>query len=178
MAADWYFLRVQVGREETIRKSMVARIKQQGLEDVVPQVVVPIEKVTEVRNGKKRLRKKRLYPGYLMIQMELTDDVWFTLRETPGFGGFIGGSVGEPPTPIPQAEVDKILGLMDESKEQPRMSVQFQKGDRVKIREGAFEDMDGTVEEVNVEKGTLDVAVTIFGRSTPVTLGYWEVERL
>ena len=176
MAIDWYFLRVQVGREDRIRKNMISRLKQVGLDSLVPQVAVPTETVAEVRNGKRRIKKKKLYPGYLMVQMELNDDVWFVLRETPGFGDFVGGR--GTPTPMSATEVENVLGRMDESKEAPKMSVQFDKGDRVKIKQGPFENIDGVVEEVNPEKGTLEVAVTIFGRSTPVSLGYWEVEPL
>ena len=137
---------------------------------------MPTETVAEVRNGKRRIKKKKLYPGYLMVQMELNDDVWFVLRETPGFGDFVGGR--GTPTPMSATEVENVLGRMDESKEAPKMSVQFDKGDRVKIKQGPFENIDGVVEEVNPEKGTLEVAVTIFGRSTPVSLGYWEVEAI
>jgi len=176
MVLEWYFLRVQVGREDRIRKNMISRLKQAGLDARVPQIVVPTETIAEVREGKRRIKKKKLYPGYLMVQMELDDDVWFTLRETPGFGDFVGGR--GTPTPMSTEEVENVLGRMDESKETPKMSVQFTKGDRVKIKQGPFENIDGVVEEVNPEKGTLEVAVTIFGRSTPVSLGYWEVEPL
>ncbi len=176
MTLEWYFLRVQVGREDRIRKNMISRLKQAGIDERVPQIVVPTETIAEVREGKRRIKKKKLYPGYLMVQMNLDDDVWFTLRETPGFGDFVGGR--GTPTPMSQDEVDNVLGRMDESKEQPKMSVQFTKGDRVKIKQGPFENIDGVVEEVNPDKGTLEVAVTIFGRSTPVSLGYWEVEPL
>jgi len=174
MALEWYFLRVQVGREDRIAKNMITRIKQAGLEEAVPQVLVPSERVADVRGGKRRVRRKKLYPGYLMVQMDLTDDVWFALRETPGFGDFVGSR--NAPTPMTPEEVENVLGRIDESREQPKMSVQFRKGDRVKIKQGPFENIDAVVEEVNPEKGTLEVAVTIFGRSTPVSLGYWEVE--
>lgn len=176
MTLEWYFLRVQVGREDTIRKSMITRLKQAGLADNVPQVVVPTENIAEVRNGKRRVRKKKLYPGYLMVQMELNDDIWFELRETPGFGDFVGSRTN--PVPMTPDEVENVLGRMDASKEQPKMSVQFNKGDRVKIKQGPFENIDGVVEAVHPDKGTLEVAVTIFGRSTPVSLGYWEVEAI
>lgn len=174
MALEWFFLRVQVGREDRIRKNMIARLKQAGLSDKVPQIVVPTETVADHRGGKKRIRKKKLYPGYLMVEMDLDDDVWFVLRETPGFGDFVGGRGS--PTPMTPDEVENVLGRMEESQSQPKMSVQFNVGDRVKIKQGPFENIDGVVEEVNPEKGTLEVAVTIFGRSTPVSLGYWEVE--
>ena len=176
MTLEWYFLRVQVGREDRIRKNMVTRLKQAGIEEKVPQIVVPTETIAEHRGGKRRIRKKKLYPGYLMVQMDLDEDVWFALRETPGFGDFVGSRSS--PTPMTAEEVENVLGRMDESREQPKLSVQFQKGDRVKIKQGPFENIDGVVEEVNPEKGTLEVAVTIFGRSTPVSLGYWEVETI
>lgn len=174
MALQWYFLRVQVGREDRIRENMIKRLKQAGQEDKVPQIVVPTETVAEHRGGKRRIQKKKLYPGYLMVQMDLTEEVWFVLRETPGFGDFVGGHMQ--PTPASPEEVDKVLGRMDASQEQPKMAVNFRKGDRVKIRQGPFENMDAVVDEVNPEKGTLEVAVNIFGRATPMTLGYWEVE--
>lgn len=174
MALEWYFLRVQIGREDRIRKNMLARLKQAGIDDLVPQVLIPTESIAEHRGGKRRVRKKKLYPGYLMVQMDLTDDVWFVLRETPGFGDFVGSRNSA--TPMTPDEVENVLGRMDESKAQPKLSVQYHKGDRVKIKQGPFENIDGVVEEVNPEKGTLEVAVTIFGRSTPVSLGYWEVE--
>jgi len=176
MASLWYFLRVQVGREDRIRKNMVARLKKEGLENQVPRIIVPTETVADHRGGKKRIRKKKLYPGYLMVEMDLTDDVWFVLRETPGFGDFVGGRSS--PTPMTPEEVEGVLSRMEESQSQPKLSVQFARGDRVKIKQGPFENIDGVVEDVNPEKGTLEVAVTIFGRSTPVSLGYWEVEQV
>lgn len=176
MASLWYFLRVQVGREDRIRKNMVARLKQAGLEGQVPRMIVPTETVADHRGGKKRIRKKKLYPGYLMVEMDLTDDVWFVLRETPGFGDFVGGR--STPTPMTSEEVEGVLSRMEESQSQPKLSVQFARGDRVKIKQGPFENIDGVVEDVNPEKGTLEVAVTIFGRPTPVSLGYWEVEQV
>lgn len=171
---EWYFLRVQVGREDTIRQSMMRRLKQAGIEALVPQIVVPTETIADHRAGKKVVKRKKLYPGYLMVEMELSDDVWFVLRETPGFGDFVGGQAQ--PTPANPSDVEKVLAHMDSSKEQPKVAVQFQKGDRVKIKTGAFENTDAVVEEVHAEKGTLDVSVNFFGRPTPMSLGYWEVE--
>lgn len=174
MALDWYFLRVQVGREDRIRENMMLRLKQAGLEDKVPEIVVPKETIADHRDGKKRIQKRKLFPGYLMVQMDLTDDVWFVFRETPGFGDFVGSQ--STPTPMTPDEVENVRAKMDSSREQPRMSVDYSKGDRVKIKKGAFENMDAVVEEVAPEKGTLEVTVNIFGRATPMTLGYWEVE--
>jgi transcriptional antiterminator NusG len=174
MSLNWYFLRVQVGREDRIRENMLKRLKLAGAEASVPEIVIPTETVAEHRGGKRRIQKKKLYPGYLMVQMELTDPVWFALRETPGFGDFVGSH--QQPTPMNPDEVATVLKRMDQSQEQPKMAVTFSKGDRVKIKQGPFENIDGVVEDVNPEKGTLEVAVTIFGRATPVSLGYWEVE--
>lgn len=175
MALDWYFLRVQVGREDRIRESMMKRLKQAGCDASVPQIVVPTETIADHRGGKKRIQRRKLYPGYLMVQMDLTEPVWFVLRETPGFGDFVGGH-HQQPTPASPDEVQKVLARMDASKDQPKVAVNFKKGDRVKIKAGAFENMDATVEEVHAEKGQLEVSVNIFGRATPMTLGYWEVE--
>ncbi|MBK8098908.1 MAG: transcription termination/antitermination factor NusG [Planctomycetes bacterium] len=174
MALDWYFLRVQVNREDRIRESMIKRLKQAGLEVHVPQIIVPTETFADHRQGKKRIQKRKLYPGYLMVQMDLSEQVWFALRETPGFGDFVGGH--SVPTPAKPEDVEKVLAHMDASKDQPKVAVNFKKGDRVKIKTGAFENMDATVEEVHPEKGTLEVSVNIFGRATPMSLGYWEVE--
>jgi len=174
MGLEWYFLRVQVGREDRIKESMIKRINQAGLEASVPEFVVPTETVADHRGGKRRIQKKKLYPGYLMVRMELTDDVWFVIRETPGFGDFVG--LRSQPTPMSPDEVENVLGRMGESQEQPKMAVTFNKGDRVKIKQGPFENIDGVVEQVHPDKGTLEVSVTIFGRATPDSLGYWEVE--
>lgn len=176
MALDWYFLRVQVGREDKIRNNMLLRVKQSGLETKVAQIIVPVETVAEVRGGKKKIQRKKLYPGYLMVQMDLSDEIWFALRETPGFGDFVGSRTQ--PSPARPEEVESVLGRMDASKEQPKMAINFAKGDRVKIKEGPFENMDATVEDVHPDKGTLEVAVNIFGRATPMTVGYWEVEAI
>ena len=174
MTLDWFFLRVQVGREDRIRENMIRRLKLGGLEDRVPQIVVPKESVADHRSGKRRIQKRKLYPGYLMVQMDLTDEVWFVFRDTPGFGDFVGSQ--SRPTPMTQEEVEAVFSRMDASRAQPKMSVDYSKGDRVKIKKGAFENMDAVVEEVAPDKGTLEVTVNIFGRATPMTLGYWEVE--
>jgi len=168
MALDWYFLRIQVGREDRIRESMVRRLKQAGIENLVPQIIVPTETIADHRQGKKTLKRRKLYPGYLMVQMDLSDDVWFVLRETPGFGDFVGGHTQ--PTPARVEDVEKVLAHMDASRDQPKVAV------TVKIKTGAFENTDAVVEEVHSEKGTVDVSVNFFGRPTPMSLGYWEVE--
>ncbi len=174
MALDWYIIRVQVGREERIRQNLLRRVKQAGLEDTIPEVLLPTESVSSIKGGKRRVTRRKLYPGYLMIHMEIGDDAWFLLKDTPGFGDFVGGR--EQPVPMSQDEIDRILGQMEDSKDKPKLSISFKKGDRVKIKQGHFENFDGEVDEVNPEKGIVKVIVTIFGRATPVEVEYWEVE--
>ena len=181
MGYKWYFVRCQSGREDSIRKQLETRISVKGLADVVPQILVPFERVTDLKNGKRRVVSRKLYPGYLMVQADFGDgednrtiDARSTLRSTPGFGDFLG-SRGEP-TPISEEQVSSILARMSDSEERPQVAINLHKGDMVKIKSGAFDGFDGTVDEVNPEKGTVKVTVTIFGRPTPVELEYWEVE--
>lgn len=181
MGYKWYFVRCQSGREDSIRKQLETRINVKGLSDIIPQVLVPFERVTELKNGKRKVVSRKLYPGYLMVQAELGDaedtrmiEARATLRDTPGFGDFLGAR-GEP-TALTEAEVTSILARMSDSEERPQVAISLRKGDMVKIKAGAFDGFDGTVDEVNPDKGTVKVTVTIFGRPTPVELEYWEVE--
>ncbi len=180
----WYVVRVHTGQEDKIRERMVRRVKADNLEDRIPQVLVPVERVTEVKAGKKRVVNRKIYPGYLLIQVDLGDPekeqtdedkaVWFALHETPGFGDFVGG--GEHPTPMSADEVENILSRMEDSESQPRMAVKIRPGDMVRIKEGPFEGFDGSVEEVLDSKGLLRISVTIFGRATSVEIEHWQVE--
>jgi len=177
----WYFVRCQSGREDSIARHALTRLKVAGVTDVIPQVLVPFERVTDLKNGKKRVVNRKLYPGYLMVQADLDDvedprslKARNTLREVDGLREFLG-SRGEA-TPLTEAEVSGILSRMSESEARPQVSIGMSKGDMVKIKSGAFDGFDGSVEEVNPDKGTVRVIVTIFGRPTPVELEYWEVE--
>jgi transcriptional antiterminator NusG len=181
MAYKWYFVRCQSGREDSIRKQLETRIQLKGLQDVVPQVLVPFERVTELKGGKRKIVSRKLYPGYLMVQADFAEGIDVrtlearnALRETPGFGDFLG-TRGEP-TPLTEQQVTSILSRMSDSEERPQVAINLRKGDMVKIKSGAFDGFDGTVDEVNPDKGTVKVTVTIFGRPTPVELEYWEVE--
>jgi transcription termination/antitermination protein NusG len=183
MAIKWYFVRCQSGREDSIARNAITRLKIAGLQDVVPQVLVPFEKVTDLKNGKKRTVNKKLYPGYLMVQADLEDmddpkvaQISSTLREVQDLREFLG-SRGEP-TALTDAEVTGILSRMSDSEAQPQVSIGLQRGDLVKIKTGAFDGFDGAIEDVNPEKGTVKVVVTIFNRPTPVELEYWEVETI
>ena len=181
MARRWYVVRVQSGREGTVQKSLTRRLKIAGKEEVIPRVLVPTEVVTELKGGKKRTRKKKLYPGYVLVEIENDEaevprDVWFLVRETAGVGDFVGphGS----PEPLDQAEVDRILNVVDrvEGEKQPQVEISLKEGDAVKIKEGPLESFEGVVEDVIPAKGMVRVVVTIFGRATPVDLEYWQVE--
>jgi transcriptional antiterminator NusG len=181
MTMKWYFVRCQSGREDSIARNALTRLKIAGVQDLVPQVLVPFERVTDLKNGKKRVVNRKLYPGYLMVQADLEDPedpraikARNTLREIEGLREFLG-SRGEA-TPLTESEVSSILVRMSDSESRPQVTIGLHKGDMVKIKSGAFDGFDGTVEEVNPEKGTVKVVVTIFGRPTPVELEYWEVE--
>ncbi|MDE0903009.1 MAG: transcription termination/antitermination protein NusG [Planctomycetota bacterium] len=181
MAYKWFFLRCQSGREKRIRQNAEQRLKMAGLEDLIPQVLVPFELVTDLRRGKKKVVEKKLYPGYLMVQADLDspDDVRViqarnTLRTVDGLRDFLG-SRGEP-TSITEAEVTSILSRMQDSESRPQVSIGLNKGDMVRINTGPFDGFDGAVEEIDPESGTVKITVTIFGRPTPVDLKYWEVE--
>ena len=181
MGLKWYFVRCQSGREDAIARHALTRLKMAQLTDIVPQVLVPFERVTDLKNGKKCTVNRKLYPGYLMVQadLEVPDDsrtikARNTLREIDGLRDFLG-SRGEA-TPLTEAEVSGILARMSDSEQRPQVSIGLNKGDMVKIKSGAFDGFDGAVDEVNPEKGTVKVVVTIFGRPTPVELEYWEVE--
>ena len=181
MAYKWYFIRCQSGREKRIRDNALTRLGLAGVADVVPQVMVPFELVTDMKRGKKRTVERKLYPGYLMVQADLDEPedkrtiiARTTLRSIDGLRDFLG-SRGEP-TAISEEEVTSILSRMTDSESRPQVSIGLDKGDRVRINTGPFDGFDGAVDDVNTDKGTVRVVVTIFGRPTPVDLKYWEVE--
>ncbi len=181
MAYRWYFVRCQSGSEDSIRKQVELRLKMAGLSDVVPQVLVPFERVTDLKGGKKRVVNRKLYPGYLMLQADIEVDgderstrAQGVVRETPRVGDFLGGR-GEP-VPLAETEVTSILMRMSDTETNLQVNIGLQKGDMVKIKSGPFDGFDGTVDEIAPDKGTVKVVVTIFGRPTPVELKYWEVE--
>lgn len=180
---QWYVVRVQSGRENKVRDALLRRVKSKGLEGVIASVLVPTEAISEIRGGRKRVTQRKIYPGYLMIEMVLNDDTWFLIRETPGIGDFAGaGGIDRrevpPPTPMADHEVSRILGEMKDQEERPKLKIDFRPGDTVKIKEGPFENFDGVVEEVLPDKGLVKVIVTIFGRATEVELEYWQVEAM
>jgi transcription termination/antitermination protein NusG len=174
----WYVLKVQSSREDTIRDALQRRVKIQGLQRFFGQIVVPTEKITEIRNNKKRVVERKTYPGYIMVQMELNEKTWFVVRETPGVGDFVGAH--QKPTQMTDAEVNQMLHQEEEktTAEAPKVRIDVERGDRVKIKDGPFENFEGTVEEVIEGRGLVKVMLIIFNRPTPVDLEYWQVERI
>ena len=171
----WYVVRVQSGREEQVAEALKRRVASAGLQESITDVIVPMEKVTEIRSGRKTVRDKKLYPGYIMIEMAINKDSWFLVRETPGIGDFLGL---KEPIPMADHEVAKMKAAQsDDEEDRPKIKIDFAKGDSVRIKEGAFENFDGIVEEINPQKGLVSVTITIFGRATKVDLEYWQVEK-
>jgi transcription termination/antitermination protein NusG len=174
---DWYILKVQSNREESIREGLLRRVAITGLGHYFGEVIVPTEKVTEFKGGKKKVIKRKLYPGYLVVHMEINDDTWFLVRETPGIGDFTGAA-GRPSPMLPH-EVARIVAKQEEKSEKaPKLKIAFREGERVKIKEGTFENFEGEVESIDETNGRVTVMINIFGRSTPVELEYWQIEAL
>jgi len=172
---DWFILKVQSNREDSIREALLRRISMQGMNELFGEVIVPKEQVTDFKGGKKRVVSRKLYPGYILVQMVLNDETWFLVRETGGIGDFTG-SAGRPSPMLPQ-DVAKLLHKEEEeTTEAPRLKINFKKGDRVKINEGTFENFEGEVEQIDEANGRVTVMLSIFGRSTPVDIEYWQIE--
>ncbi len=171
----WYILKVQSNREDSIRETLLRRISIQGMDKWFGEVIVPKEQVTEFKGGKKRVVSRKLYPGYILVNMILNDETWYLVRETGGIGDFTG-SAGRPSAMLPQ-DVAKLLNKTEEkTDESPRLKITFKKGDRVKINDGTFENFEGEVEEIDEANGRVTVMLSIFGRSTPVDIEYWQIE--
>ena len=173
---QWYVLRVQSGREELVKKALEKQVKTAGLTSEVGRVLVPTESISEIKGGKKTVSQRKIYPGYLMVEMEMSEQAWYVIRETPGIGDFLGSNAR--PVPMRLHEVEKILGEAASKAAKPKLKIGCTVGDSVKIKEGPFENFDGVVEEVIPSKGLVKVVVTIFGRATPVELECWQVERI
>lgn len=172
----WYIVQTQTGQENRVKQALENKIAQEGLADVIKEVFVPTEKVTEVKAGRKKVLEKKFYPGYVLVQMEMNEETWLLVKKVPGVIRFL--SSGDKPVPLPDEEVIKIKQQSEERIEQPRPKIVFEKGETVKVIEGPFTNFNGRVEEVNLEKGKVKVLLTIFGRQTPVELEFWQVERI
>lgn len=176
MSKRWYVVHVYSGMEKSVQRTLVDRIARADLETSFGQILVPSEEVVEVKGGKKSISERRIFPGYVLVEMDLTDETWHLVKSTPRVTGFLGGS-GNRPAPISEKEVEKILSQMEEGVEKPRPKILFEVGEMVRVKEGPFADFNGNVEEVNYEKSKVRVTVTIFGRATPVELDFDQVEK-
>lgn len=172
----WYAIHTQTGQEEHVRKNLHHRLQQLKMEEKIAQVIIPTEKVSEVRAGKKKITNRKFFPGYILIEMEMNDDTWYLVKNTPGVTGFIGS--GKKPLPLNNKEVEAIIRASEEKQEKSTPKTIYEKGESVRVKEGPFVNFNGTIEEVNPNKGKLKVMVSIFGRTTPVELEYWQVEKL
>ncbi|MFH0938516.1 MAG: transcription termination/antitermination protein NusG [Planctomycetota bacterium] len=179
----WYALRAQAEREEKIKESLIARVRAKGLEQYVSQIVVPAENVSEIKEGKKRVSQQKMFPGYILIELttaetgEIPEGLWFAIMETSGISGFVGGNRTSP-SPLDEMEVRRILNDIESHKEKPKPKVEFEPGNKVRIKDGSFENFDGTVESVDSTKWILKVKVSIFGRDTSVEMDYSKVEKI
>jgi transcriptional antiterminator NusG len=182
MAKKWFVVRVQSGREDWARNGLSRRAKAAGMEGRFGEILVPSERISEIRGGEKRVRERKIYPGYIMVEVEanedgtIPNDAWFLVRETPGIGDFLGPA--DRPIAMSSREVEKVLGESERKEAAPRLQIGFIEGARVRIKEGPFENFEGTVETVSPTRGLVNVSVMIFGRPTNVELEYWQVEQV
>src|ERR1051326_1976329 len=175
-AKKWYIIHTYSGFENKVQESLRTRAEAFGFADKIGQILIPTEEVVELRNGKKVTRKRLVYPGYVMVEMEMNDALWHEVKNTPRVTGFVGG--GNSPVPLSPEEVNSILNRQASAAERPRPKMTFEKNDSVRIVDGPFANFSGKVDEVNPERGTLRVMVTIFGRATPVELEFLQVEKV
>ncbi len=173
----WYVVQTYSGYENKVKTNLDQRVKSMDVQDRIFQVVVPTEDEIEIRDGQRRTVSKKLFPGYVFVQMRMDDDTWYVVRNTPGVTGFAGvtGDDRSRPTPLADTEVNRILRQMEVA--QPRINIGFKEGEQVRITDGVFQDFVGTVDEINLDKGKVRVMVTMFGRETPVELDFLQVEK-
>ncbi|MCB1864528.1 MAG: transcription termination/antitermination protein NusG [Chromatiales bacterium] len=176
MAMRWYVLHVFSQYEQSVKRALEERIARAGMQERFGEILVPTEDVVEMRAGQQRRSERKFFPGYVLVQMDLDEEAWHLVKETPRVMGFIGGT-SERPAPISQKEADAILDRMRAGEDSPRPKVLFEVGEMVRVKDGPFADFNGVVEEVDYEKSRLKVAVLIFGRSTPVELEFAQVEK-
>ncbi len=174
--AKWYVVHTQTGAETKAKANLLSRAEAAGLNTTIQQVFIPTERVSEVKAGKKKISERKFFPGYILVQMELTDDSWYLVKNTPGVSGFVGS--GKKPIPLSETEVGQVLRQQEEKTAKPKPKVEFVTGESIRVKEGAFANFNGTIEEINPNRGKLKVMVSIFGRSTPVELEYWQVEKI
>jgi transcriptional antiterminator NusG len=173
---NWYVVHTQTGIEEKVKATLEKKVHAEGLQDLITSVIIPTEQVSEVRAGKKKITQRKFFPGYLLVEMDLSEKTYLFVKNSPGVTGFIG--LGRKPVALPKEEVDNILKRTKDTAAKPSPKIIFEKGEQVRVNEGPFLNFNGTIEEVYPEKGKVKVSVSIFGRSTPVELEYWQVEKV
>jgi transcriptional antiterminator NusG len=171
----WYIIHTYSGFEKKVKESLESRVQAFGLQEKIGKVLIPTEPVTEIRGGKKYTVERMFYPGYVLVQMDMDDHVWHVVKSTPRVTGFVG--TGQQPTPLSEDEVNQIVFRVSTGKDKPKIKVKFEKSETVRIIDGPFANFNGTVDEVNEDRETLKVMVTIFGRATPVELEFGQVEK-
>jgi transcriptional antiterminator NusG len=172
----WYVVHAYSGMEKAVERNIIERIARAGMESKFGRILVPMEEVVEIKNGQKKTTERKFFPGYVLVEMVMDDDTWHLVKHTNKVTGFVGGAKNRP-APISEAEVMKIVNQMQEGTEKPRHKVEFVVGEFVRVKDGPFTDFNGSVEDVNYEKSKVRVAVTIFGRSTPVELEFSQIEK-
>ena len=172
----WYIVHAYSGMEKAVERNITERINRAGMQNKFGRILVPTEEVVEMRNGKRKTTERRLFPGYVFVEMVMEDDTWHLVKHTSKVTGFVGGAKNRP-APISEAEIQKIVDQVQEGSHKPRHKIEFMVGELVRVKEGPFTDFNGSVEEVNYEKSRLRVSVAIFGRSTPVELEFSQVEK-
>jgi transcriptional antiterminator NusG len=179
---QWYVLRVAANKEVQVKEALSQKVEREGLVDIIGRIEVPVERIKRIRGNKQTVHKRKLYPGYVFMEMESTEDkrvpekAWFMIKGTTGVGDFIG--TDGIPTPMRDTDVAKMLLEAEKPEEAPSIKVEFKKGDMIKIREGAFENFEGVVDSIDSDRGIVKVIVAIFGRSTPLDIEYWQIEKL
>jgi len=179
---QWYVLRVQSNKEMQVKDALTQKVQMEGLSDIIGRIEVPVERVKRIRGNKQTVHMRKLYPGYVFMEMETTKEgrapegAWFMIKETSGVGDFIGTE--GIPSPMRDTESAKMLLEAEKLEEAPSIKVEFKPGDQIKIREGAFENFEGVVDSIDPERGIVKVIVTIFGRSTPLDIEYWQIEKM
>jgi transcriptional antiterminator NusG len=176
MAKHWYVIHTQTGYEDRVRTLLEGKVRAGLAKDAISQIMVPIEQVSEIKGGKKKISQRKFFPGYILVEMELTDESWYLIKSIPGVTGFVGA--GSRPLPLKDDEIETILKQAKEAKEKPTPKVMFEKGEAVRVNDGPFTNFNGVVEESNAQKGKIKVMISIFGRATPVELETWQVEKV
>lgn len=177
MTKKWYVIHTQTGYEEKVKTNLEKKLKQKPeISEFVSQIIVPTEQIAEIKGGKKKISERKFFPGYVLVEMDLNDKTWYFIKRTAGVTGFVGPR--SRPTPLTDNEIKNILRQSETTKAKPIPKVTFEKGEPIRVKEGPFNNFNGIVEEVNHEKGKVKVAISIFGRATPVELEMWQVEKV